>query len=380
MSPHPSVGILLHAAGGLGAASFYVPFLRVRGWAWESYWVVGGIVFWVLCPWLVALATVPQMFEVLRSTTSNSLLVACLLGFGWGIGNLTFGLSLRYMGFSLGYGTTLGFCVLFGTLGPPVVKVASADFMTNLANQKPLNELLSSLSGQWTLAGLAVAVAGIALCAWAGLLKERDLTSAKLRESVSEFSLGKGLVVALLAGVMSSCVNFAITDTEPIALRAAALGTDPFWGNNVTMAVFLTAGAASNILWCLALNVAKGTTSDYVRTRDVPLVRNYLWCILAGMIAYSEFFFYGVAAPQMGRFSFTNLPIHLAMVIVFSNIWAIAFAEWKGTNCRTKALIASGIAVLVASTIMLGRGSFLEQQAGSSPGFSDFTEIQRSEL
>ena len=374
MSPHPFLGILLHSAGGLGAASFYVPFLRVRKWAWESYWVVGGIVFWVICPWLVALVTVPQLFEVLRTSASNSLLIACLLGLGWGVGNLTFGLSIRYMGFSLGYGATLGFCVLFGTLAPPVVKLASPDFMTNLAHQKPLNELWTSLSGQWTLAGLACAVVGIVLCAWAGVSKERDLSSAKLRESVPEFNLGIGLAVALLSGVMSSCVNFAITDTEPIALRAAALGTDPFWTNNVTMAVFLTAGATFNILWCLVLNVANGTAGDYVRTGDVPLVRNYLWCTLAGAIAYSEFFFYGVAAPQMGRFSFTNLPIHLAMVIVFSNIWGIAFAEWKGTSRRTKALIAGGIVVLVASTIMLGVGSFLEQQAGSPPAVLDVTQ------
>ncbi len=113
MTAYPALGVLLHALGGIGAASFYIPFMRVRNWAWESYWLVGGLFIWIVCPWLVALLTVPDLPGLLQAAPREGILRAIVFGAGWGIGNLTFGLSLRYLGMSLGFAMSLGLCTFF---------------------------------------------------------------------------------------------------------------------------------------------------------------------------------------------------------------------------------------------------------------------------
>lgn len=362
MTPNPALGILLHALGGLGAASFYVPLKGVRKWAWESSWMLANIFFLVVCPGLVASITVPQIGAVLSSVSGTAILTALGLGLCWGIGNLCFGLTLRYLGMSLAFALALGFCTIFGTLGPPIIKGIAPSTFPSLANQKPIGALLTQSSGQATLGGLGVCLFGIALCGWAGMRKESEVSDAEKKESVREYNFAKGICTAFICGMMSSCLNLAITDTEPIAVRVAALGTDPLWSNSVTMAIFLSGGAASNLLWCLMLNYRNKSGGDYFNHASAPLAANYFLCSLAGVIMYSEFFFYAIAAPQMGKFSFTNLPIHLALVIVLGNIWAIVFREWRGTSKGTRVLIGSGIVVLVLSTLFMGWGSYLEEQ------------------
>jgi len=355
MTSNIPLGILLHVLGGIGAASFYLPFMRVRNWAWESYWLVGGLFIWIVCPWIVAVASVPDLPGLLQAAPRESIVRAIVLGLGWGIGNLTFGLSLRYLGMSLGFAMSLGFCTFFGAILPPLVSGT-------------LPTLLASPSGQMTLVGVAVCVAGIALCGWAGMSKERELPDTVKKESVREYNFVLGLTVALVAGVASACINFAITNDEPISRLAYDRGAPQLWKNGATMAIFLTAGGLTNIAWCLLLNFRNRTLHDYGNAHGASLAANYALCLLAGLIAYAEFFFYAIAESQMGKYSFTNLPIHLAFIIVFSNVWGFLFNEWKGTGIRTRSLIGSGLVVLVTATMFMGYGNQLSESEGQTSG------------
>jgi L-rhamnose-H+ transport protein len=363
MSFNPMMGGALHALGGLGAASFYVPLKGVRKWAWESSWLVANFFFLVVCPGVIAWFTVPQLGEIYGSVPRGAIVTALTLGLCWGFGNLSWGLALRYLGMSLGFSLALGFCTVMGTLGPPVIKSLAPNALPNLANQKSLQDLVTHAPGQATLAGLAVCLTGIALCGRAGMRKERELSDAEKKVSVREFSFVKGLGVACLCGMLSAFFSLAITDTEPIAMRAAELGTDSLWTNSATMAVVLLGGAVSNLLWCLMLNFRNGSAGDYMNVSQAPVARNFLLCALAGTVMYSEFFFYGIAAPYMGAFSFINFPIHLALVIVLGNVWAIVFKEWQGTSLGTRGMMAGGIALLLLATVFMGYGGYLEQNS-----------------
>ncbi len=207
MIPNPLLGVVLHAVGGFAAGSFYIPFKKVRGWAWESYWLVGGVFSWIVAPLVVATLTVPDLWRVLASAPPASLAWCFFFGVLWGVGGLTFGLSMRYLGMSLGYAVALGFCATFGTILPPVFTGDMVGMVTNL-------------SGLVTLAGVPVCLVGIALCGQAGMRKEREVSDEQKRAAVKEFNLVRGLWLALLAGVMSACMAFAIAAGKPIAERA----------------------------------------------------------------------------------------------------------------------------------------------------------------
>ena len=183
-------GLLLIALGGFAAGSFYIPFKKVRDWAWESYWLVNGFFSWIIMPWLVAFLTIPPLMSVLCETPVASLFWTFLFGLLWGIGGLTFGLSMRYLGMSLGYAIALGFCAAVGTIVPPIYKGAFGDLVT-------------SLSGLTTLAGVLVCLVGIAICGWAGISKEKELSSEEKKKIVEEFNFIKGFLVAVFTGIMS---------------------------------------------------------------------------------------------------------------------------------------------------------------------------------
>jgi L-rhamnose-H+ transport protein len=346
-----ALGVLLHAIGGFAAGSFYIPFKKVRDWAWESYWLVGGVFSWIIAPWVVALLVVPGLLSILSEAPPSTIFWTYFFGVLWGIGGLTFGLSMRYLGMSLGYAIALGFCAAFGTIVPPIFKREFVD-------------LLATTSGLITLAGILVCLMGIAICGWAGVSKERELSEEMKKETIKEFNFTKGVLVAMFAGVMSACMAFAIEAGEPIAVRAGQGGTASLWVNSPVYVFIFAGGFTTNFIWCVYLNRKNRTAGDYVNARQTPLLRNYLFSALAGITWYLQFMFFGMGKTRMGAYDFSSWTIHMAFIIVFSNLWGLFFREWKGTSRRTHSLIITGLMVLVLSTVVVGAGNYLASREG----------------
>jgi L-rhamnose-H+ transport protein len=360
MNPNPFLGVFLHALGGFAAGSFYIPYKKVRGWAWEVYWLVGGFFSWIIAPWVVGFLTCPGLLGVLRGAAPKTLLWTYLFGVLWGIGGLTFGLSMRYLGLSLGMALSLGFCAVFGTLVPPV-------FEGRIAG------LVATTPGRVVLLGILVCLAGIATCGRAGMRKEKELSEAEKKASIAEFSFVKGAWVAAFAGVMSSCMAFAFAAGKPIAEAAVAAGTRPLFQNFPVLIVALAGGFTTNFVWCAALSVKNRSGWDYLRVRPAAapdaaapsarplpsLVANYVWSALAGTTWYFQFFFYGMGTTKMGKYDFSSWTIHMAFIIIFSSLWGIAFHEWQGTGRPTRRLVVAGIAVLILSTVVVGAGNYI---------------------
>jgi L-rhamnose-H+ transport protein len=340
------LGVLLHAVGGFAAGSFYIPFKKVRNWAWESYWLVGGVFSWIIMPWLIAVLTVPQLLPLLRGAPAGSIVWSYVFGVLWGIGGLTFGLSMRYLGMSLGYAIALGFCAAFGTIIPPIFSGTFADLVTNV-------------SGFVILCGVLVCLAGIAICGWAGISKERELSTEQKRRSIKEFNFLQGLLVAIFAGIMSSCMAFAIAAGKPIANLAVEQGTRPLWQNSPVLVVVLAGGFTTNFIWCIILNIKNRSAKNYFHAGNTSLAVNYFFSALAGVTWYLQFMFYGMGTTKMGKYDFSSWTLHMAFIIVFSNIWALAFREWKGSSRRTLTLIVCGILVVVLSTVLIGAGNYI---------------------
>ncbi len=346
MDINPFLGVCLHAIGGLAAASFYIPFKKVRNWSWESYWLIGGVFSWLITPWIVALLTVPNLLEVLSSSPGNAVLWSYFFGVLWGVGGLTFGLSMRYLGMSLGYALALGFCAAFGTIIPPLF-------------QNQFGELIGSLSGIVVLSGVAACMIGISFCGAAGIRKEKEIPSEEKQQTIREFNFWKGVWVALFAGVMSACMSFGINTGKPIAELAVQMGTPDLWQNTPVFIIILAGGFTTNFIWCLYLNFKNNSWCDYIKTVETPMLLNYIFSALAGITWYLQFMFYGMGTTQMGKYDFSSWTIHMAFIIIFSNIWGWIFREWKGVGKKTHALVWTGIGVLILSTIIVGFGNYL---------------------
>lgn len=343
---NPFAGVLLIAAGGLAAGSFYLPLNRVRGWAWESGWLAMGFFAWVVAPVLVARLTVPGLWDVLKNAPASSLIWSFVFGLLWGVGGLTFGLSMRYLGMSLGYSLALGGTAAFGTVIPPVY------YGTFL-------EMLRQPSGLVTLGGVLVCLAGIGVVGRAGMVKERRLSDAQKKAAVREFNFRKGFFIALLCGVMSACFAFGIAAGKPVAARAVAAGASALWQNGPVFVVVMAGGFTTNFLWCLFLSLKNRSTREFIRRRGSPLGKNYLFAALAGVTWYLQFMFYGMGTTKMGKYDFSSWSILMAFTIVFSNLWGLASGEWKGADRRIYVLFGAGIVILILSTAVIGAGNFL---------------------
>jgi L-rhamnose-H+ transport protein len=346
IAPNPFLGVVLHALGGFAAGSFYIPFKKVRKWAWESYWLVGGFFSWIIAPWVVAYLVCPDVMAILKNSPGKALFWAYAFGVLWGIGGLTFGLTMRYLGMSLGYALALGFCAAFGTIIPPVFK-------------GEIGGMVASLSGLITLGGVAVCLSGIAVCGKAGVSKERELTTDQKKAAVTEFDFVKGIWIAVFAGIMSACMAFAIQAGKPIARMAVEHGTPALWQNSPLFIVIFAGGFTTNFLWCMALNIRNRSAVNYISGAGASQLANYLFCALAGVMWYMQFMFYGMGTTRMGRYDFSSWTIHMAFIIVFSNLWGLLFREWKGSSRRTHNIIFAGILVLIASTLVVGLGNYI---------------------
>ncbi len=348
------LGVFFHFLGGFASGSFYIPYKKVKGWSWESYWIIGGLFSWLLVPFLAASLTIPNFMTIIRATDGQTLFYTYLMGLLWGIGGLTFGLSMRYLGLSLGMSVALGFTAAFGALVPPLYRDL---FTTDTANT--FSGMASTTSGQLVLLGVVICLLGIVVCGKAGIFKERELSVEQKQDSIKEFSIRKGLIVAPISGILSACFNFGIEAGKPMAKAAIDQGADPLFQNNVIFVVLLWGGLTTNLLWCLVLNARNRSFADYTNSR-VPLLPNYIFAALAGTIWFLQFFFYGMGESKLGNGA-SSWILHMAFIILVSSMWGIALKEWKGVSKRTFRTILLGIATIILSVIVVGYGNSLAE-------------------
>jgi L-rhamnose-H+ transport protein len=377
---NPILGVFLHWLGGLASASFYVPYRKVRGWSWETYWLAGGVVSWIVAPWLMAGLLTRNLILVLHSASASTIFWAYFSGVLWGLGGLTFGLTMRYLGLSLGMAVALGYTAVFGTLVPPIF-------------DRQFAQLLTQRSGVVILVGVGICVLGILFAGAAGISKEKELSHEQKLAGIREFDLKLGLGVATFCGVMSSCFAFGLRAGNPIKALTLAHGTSTMWQGLLVLVVVLAGGITTNFVWCAALNLRNRSYGEYLRIPeaaysahgqdsrlenavDAPstemaleaaahphtppsLLWNYLFSALAGATWYMQFFFYTMGETQMGRYKFSSWTLHMASIIIFSTLWGIALSEWRGVSSRTKTLVFLTLLTLVGSTVIVGYGNYL---------------------
>jgi L-rhamnose-H+ transport protein len=381
---NPALGVFFHWLGGLASASFYVPYRGVRNWAWETYWLAGGFFSWVIAPWILALVMTQDLMRVLKEAPASSLFWAYAFGVLWGLGGLTFGLTMRYLGMSLGMAVALGYTAAFGTLMPPIFRGVF------------VSEVLGTHSGVVILGGVVVCLLGIAFAGAAGVSKEREMSNEQKRASIKEFDLKKGLLVATFSGVMSACFAYGLAAGDPIKAITIRHGTPVLWQGLPVLVVVLAGGFTTNFIWCVILNVRNGTGYQYFESEirgqipkrneehiletvtdapaeemaaaaavtagtsaRAPMLANYLFSALAGTTWYMQFFFYTMGETQMGRYKFSSWTLHMASIIIFSTLWGIALKEWNGTGNKTKMLVVFSLIVLVGSTVIVGYGNYI---------------------
>ena len=385
------LGVVFHWLGGLASGSFYVPYKGVSKWSWETYWLVGGFFSWLICPLLFAAVLTKDIFGVLCSQSLSTLIWTFLFGVLWGTGGLTFGLAMRYLGMSLGMGVALGYCAAFGTLLPPIFKL----LFPSIPVPETIIEIASSKAGLVTLLGVAVCLLGIFIAALAGAAKEKEMSAEDKRRAIAEFSFKKGILVATFSGIMSACFSFGLTAGNPIGEASVAAGTSEIWSGLPKLIVVMLGGFTTNFVWCVGLNVKNRTGYQYLSSLaraenagltasgsehgggsssvlpspvhsdlKIPMLGNYLFCALAGTTWYFQFFFYTMGETQMGKFGFASWTLHMASIIIFSTMWGWIFNEWKGSSKKAHRLICLGILTLLASTIIIGIGTYIKGSSG----------------
>lgn len=347
---NPLIGGVYHWLGGLASASFYVPFKGVKRWSWEIYWLTGGVFSWLLAPWIIAWLGTSDLLGTLGAAPAAVIVWPIVFGVLWGFGGLGYGLTMRYLGLSLGMAVVLGLCTVFGTLIPPLFMGAFAA------------KLIDNLSGNIILGGIALTLAGIIVVAVAGAKKDAMLSPEQKAEAVAEFDFRKGLAVAIFAGIMSACFAFGLAAGEPIKALSAARGTGPLWTGLPILCLVMFGGLITNVIWCtvlIARNRSAGQWIGATAEPRAPLLANYLLSALAGTTWYFQFFFYTMGESQMGRFGFSSWTLHMASIIIFGTLWGFGFREWKDATGSTKALVWTGVALLVLATAVIGYGNWL---------------------
>ncbi|HEX3684175.1 MAG TPA: L-rhamnose/proton symporter RhaT [Bryobacteraceae bacterium] len=386
MTPNPALGVFFHWLGGLASGSFYVPYRGVRSWSWETYWLVGGVFSWIIAPWIFALFLTRHLLAVLSSASGSTLFWCFFFGLLWGIGGLTFGLTMRYLGLSLGMAIVMGLCAAFGTLMPPIF------------NRTFVSQVVDTTPGRVILLGIGVCLAGIAIAGLAGFYKERAMSPEAQKSAIQEFNLRRGFLVALLSGVMSACFAYGLAAGDPIKTLTVAAGTPGLWRGLPVLVIVLIGGFTTNFLWTVFLNIRNKTGHEYLaaelpvpfdnvqrpqpieetalagpttsvlthapadtlrQTVRVPLLRNYLLCALAGVTWYMQFFFYTMGETKMGAYTFSSWTLHMASIVIFSTLWGVGLHEWKGAGRTAIRLLVVGLATLLGSTVIIGYGNYL---------------------
>ncbi len=385
MGPNPFLGVIFHWIGGFASATNFIPFRGIKRWSWEIYWLIQGFAAWIVAPTVLGSIFVPNLFGIIHQiylTDPKSVMLAFLFGVLWGVGGITFGLAIRYLGIALGYAIALGLCAAFGTIVPPIA-------------HHQFGAILHQTAGQIILLGVLVCVIGVAINGAAGVSKEREITPEEKAEAgETDYNFGKGIAIAILAGFMSSFFAFGLDAGKPIGdlakTQLLAAGRMDLWQNLPVLVVVLWGGFVTNFIWSSILIFQNGSVrqffgepgsnpmrathasgdtlvdfdpldpSTYDRLAPKTLVANYIFAAMAGVIWYFQFFFYSMGQTKMGKYDFSSWTLHMASIIIFATLWGLFLKEWRGTSRRTKILVAAGLFLLVSSTVVVGYGNYLK--------------------
>ena len=333
-------GLLIIAVGSMGQSSSYVPINKIKDWSWENFWLMQGVFAWLVFPLLGAFmaSSLPDLIDIYRSNASATWQS---IGYGvlWGVGGLTFGLSMRYLGIALGQSVALGTCAAFGTLIPAMLTG------TDLFSPKGIILLLA----------VAVTLVGIALVGYAGSLRSKNMTEEERRKAIKDFALKKGLLIALFAGVMSACFSLGLSAGIPIKEAAIAAGAKELFAQNPVTLLVTIGGFVTNLVYCLFMNHKNKTGGEIKRSSKAVLINNILFCALAGLLWYSQFFGLGMGqsffepGSVMMAFSWSIL---MSLNVIFSNGWGIILKEWKGAGQKAVLFLIIGMAILICSLII----------------------------
>ncbi|MFZ1086827.1 MAG: L-rhamnose/proton symporter RhaT [Terracidiphilus sp.] len=334
-------GIGWHMVGAASAASFYAPIEKVKRWSWETTWAVAGIFSWVILPISVSLLLLPSFWGFYGGIDHAVLLHAFLFGCMWGVGNVSYGLTMRYLGMSLGIGVAIGVTLVVGTVVTPLI-------------HGQLLELAASRSGLFAMAGIVLALGGIAVVSWAGHQKEK-----LLGVRTAEFNVGKGLLLAVLCGIFSSGMSFAIDAARPMAAAAQHFGVQPLYAALPSYVVIMGGGALVNFTYCLVrLAVRKDLSlrADLSRP-STTLIANTCMAASGGIMWYLQFFFYAWGAANIpAHLAFVNWMLHMSGYVLFGGLVGLALGEWKQAQGRPVRLLWVGMAMIIAAANLVGLG------------------------
>lgn len=330
-----------HMVGAASAASFYAPIGKVKKWSWETTWAVAGIFSWVLLPIAVSYALLPDFRAFYAALDSSVVWKAFLFGCMWGVGNVNYGLTMRYLGMSLGIGIAIGTTLVVGTLMPPFMH---GQFLF----------LFTSHSGLVTLAGIVVALVGVAVVTYAGHQKEEQLGV-----TAAEFDLKKGLMLALMCGFFSSGMSFAIDASKPIEQAALGLGVDPLYAALPSYVIIMGGGALVNFAYCfgrLAMRQELSIKADLSQTAGVNL-KNGLMAATGGTMWYLQFFFYAWGAANIPQnLSYVNWMLHMSGYVLFGGLVGLALGEWTKVTRRPIAILWIGMIIIIVAANLVGLG------------------------
>ena len=331
------IGLLIIAVGAFCQSSCYVPINKIKSWSWESYWLVQGVFAWLFFPLVGALLSVSGTgagfgdLMGLMNANPKATWLTILFGALWGVGGLTFGLSMRYLGVALGQSIALGTCSALGAILGPVFTGHAGDLTSAV------------------IIGVVVTLIGIAIIGIAGAMKASTLPEEEKKKAIKDFNFGKGIFVALLAGFMSACFNIGLNFGQDLYLE----GTQEIFKSLPATMLVTFGGFLTNAAYCLFQNRKNKTWGDY--SQKSLWGNNIVFCCLAGLLWYSQFF-----GLSLGKGFLTEYPvlitfswcILMSLNVVFSNVWGIILKDWRGVSRKTIAVLVTGIVVLIISTFL----------------------------
>ena len=336
-----AAGIGWHTLGAAMAASFYAPIEKVKKWSWETTWAVAGLFSWILLPIGVSLFLLPNFHAFYASLDPRLVWKVALFGAMWGVGNVNYGLTMRYLGMSLGIGVAIGVTLVVGTLVPPLIHGKGA-------------MLLTTRSGLLTIAGIVVALVGIAIVSYAGHQKE-----VQMGAGAQEFNVKLGLLLAVMCGIFSSGMSFAIDAATPIANRVLHLGVNPLYAALPAYVIIMGGGAVVNFAYCFS---RLGFKRDLSLRRDLgqpggTIARNGILAASGGIMWYLQFFFYAWGAANIPQhLAYVNWMLHMSIYVLCGGLVGLALGEWKGVGTRPVRLLWAGMLVIIAAANLVGLG------------------------
>jgi len=342
---------------GLINGSFAAPMKYMTKWREENIWLAFSPLGFIILPWITIKIIAPNAIDVMGAIEPKLMWTMIMGGIGFGLGQIAFALSFRYIGIGLAFVINIS----MGTAGSALIPILWH------------KGIMGTPYSYAQLLGIVIFVVAVTIGTAAGAARDKHKkgakeTATKGTHEIKPGMLVLGVVLAILAGVgsVSQGITYIWANPTVSGLAANQFGVSKLASGVIAWVIIFSAAWIPYALYFLILNIKNKSFKNFKTSGSG---KYWLWLLFMGIGYWGSLVFFSKASETIGGSLAPTIawPLFMVFIILTSNFWSWKSHEWDGAGSKAIRKMWTSLALFIPAIVVFSYSSKLQPPNPETP-------------